>query len=316
MHTIWLSGAVLVSILVIGGGMPGHAQNPVTGGGMYDFLIQTNCFVVRKQQDTGTPSWISDGTYPENRVPLLAAAPATGIVRTVDLPDQIAFFSSHPTVVVPPPKVQAVGAIGGVPYQPTNVPITVKSPRQPTDVTVTAQGSRTSVVGSAIQLGQPKRVERKFRVYPPQAFKSAVLAPVKTVPYTRGERLRIDLRLAWKIPFATTVVEVRLPTYTTTKGETRSAQLPEWKHGSGYVPKRLTVMPNTDQVAFEFAAPFPPDASAQKLGPAAVQTSLVVPIRLVSEAPACPGLAGNPRSSDVTVRVQQPLANLPARPTP
>ena len=156
---------------------PAHAQlKGITGTGLYDFLIQTNCFALSAQQDTRTPYWITDGTYPDNRVPLLATGTAKGIVRTVDLADQVKFFSSNPAVVQAPAVIQA---IGGVPYQPTDVWFTIKAPSRPMDVDVTAVSSVTSVIGAVAQLGQPKRVTRKFRVYPPQRISKAAIVPAR-----------------------------------------------------------------------------------------------------------------------------------------
>src|SRR5690606_10061815 len=142
-------------LCTLGTSLPAHAQlKGLTGSGLYDFLIQTNCFAVSEQADTRTPNWLCNGTYPDNRVPILAPGTAKGIVRTVDLADQVSFFSSNPAVVQAPAKIQAVGAIGGVPYQPTDVFFTIKAPSAPTNVDITAEGSATSVVGTVAQLGQ------------------------------------------------------------------------------------------------------------------------------------------------------------------
>lgn len=307
--------AMALLLLAPGIGGPAHAQlKGLTGSGLYDFLIQTNCFAVSAQADTRTPYWLFDGTYPDNRVPLLAAGTAKGIVRTVDLADQVSFSSSHPSIVQPPPKIQAVGAIGGVPYQPTEVFFTIKAPSRPTDVDVTAEGSATSVVGAVASLGQPKRVTRKFRVYPPQKISKAVIAPAKSA-YADGERLRIEVTLPWSIPFSTAEVRIGQPVYKNASGQDVRAWLPEWKAGNGYAAKRLPVPPNGNKVTFEFAAGFPSDAKAEKVGPVIHQASFTVPVELTTDGYSCPGLITNPRTAEVRYTVQKRLdVNLDARP--
>lgn len=304
----------LALLLTIGAGLPANAQGiSITGGGLYDFLIQTNCFAVSAQQDTRTPYWISDGTYPGNRVPLLATGTAKGIVRTIDLPDQVSFISSNPAVIPPPPKIQAVGAIGGVKYQPTDVYFTIKTPSRPTDIDIIAVGPTKSIVGAVVDLGQPKRVKRKFRVYPPQRISKAIIGPAKASPYTVGERLRIDVTLPWKIPFSTATVVIGKPLYQNRSGNTVGANLPEWKSGSSYRPKLITVPPNTNNVSFEFAAQFPSDAAIESLGQLAYKTSLVVPVQLRTENHQCSGLVTNPKSAEISYTVQK-RRELPTRP--
>lgn len=304
-------------LLIIAAGLPANAQGiSITGGGLYDFLIQTNCFAASAQADTRTPYWISDGTYPGNRVPLLATGTAKGIIRTIDLPDQVSFISSNPAVIPPPAKIQAVGAIGGVNYQPTDVYFTVNAPSRPTDVDITAVGPTKSIVGAVVDLGQAKRVTRKFRVYPPQKISKATIAPTKPAPYIAGERLRVEVALPWKIPFSTTTVVIGRPVYKNRGGSTVSAALPEWKNGAYFQPKRIAVPPNTDKVSFDFVARFPSDAAVERLGPMSVKTSLAVPVQLTTENYVpCPGLVANPRSVEISYSMQKRIdVNLEAKP--
>ena len=302
-----------LATLLMGAAVPAKAQVHITGSGLYDFLIQTNCFAVSAQANTRTPSWITDGTYPDNRVPLLASGTTEGIVRTVDLADQVSFFSSNPAVIPPPAKIQAVGAIGGINYQPTNVHFTIKAPSRPTNVDITAKGSVNSAIGTIAQLGQAKSVTRKFRVYPPQKISKATIGPAKAAPYAAGERLRIDVTLPWKIPFSTATVVIGKPLYQNRSGNTVSANLPEWKNGSSHHPKLITVPPNTNKVSFDFVAQFPSDAAVESLGQLAYKTSLVVPVQLRTENHQCSGLVTNPRSAEIGYTVQK-LRALPTRP--
>ena len=307
----------LVLLLATGTSLPVHAQlKGVTGTGLYDFLIQTNCFALSAQQDTRTPYWITDGTYPDNRVPLLATGTAKGIVRTVDLADQVKFFSSNPAVVQAPAVIQAVGAIGGVPYQPTDVWFTIKPPSRPMDVDVTAVSSVTSVIGAVAQLGQPTRVTRKFRVYPPQKISKAAIVPARTTPYGDGERVRIDVTLPWRIPISTATVVIGQPVYTNTQGREVRARLPEWKVGNAFVEKRIAVPPNADRVSFEFVARFPSDAKVERVGPIGLNASFRVPVELTGEHYSpCPGLVTNPKSSEVSYRMAKRLdVELQAKP--
>lgn len=299
-----------LALLVMGAAPPVKAETYIKGfmgSGLYDFLIQTNCYAVSAQSDTRTPDWISDGTYPNNRVPLLAAGTSTGIVRTVDLADQVTFFSSNPAVMPPPPKIQAVGAIGGVGYQPTKVYFTINAPSRPTNIDITAQSSVNSVVGTVAQLGQPKRVTRKFRVYPPQRISKTTLGPAKPAPYSEGERLRIDVTLRWKIPFSTTTVVIGQPVYKNKTGHTRSAKLPEWETGGGFhEPKRISVPPNTNKVSFDFVARFPSDAAVERMGPLSVRTLFAVPVQLTTEDfLPCPGLVTSPKSAEIKYAMQR-----------
>lgn len=306
-------GRLALALLIMGAGLPANAQyvKGVTGAGLYDFLIPTNCFAVSAQSNTRTPYWLTDGTYPDNRVPLLATGTSTGIVRTVDLADQVSFLSSNPAVIPPPAKIQAVGAIGGVGYQPTNVNFRIQEPARPTDVDVTAVGSVNSVIGMASRLGQPKRVVRKFRVYPPQKISKATIAPAKPAPYKEGERLRVDVALPWKIPFSTTTVVIGMPVYKNVGGSAVSARLPEWKTSSGtYLPRQIDVPPNANTVGFEFAARFPSDAAVERLAPVTVQASFSVPVQLKTH---CQGLTTNPTSVDISYKMQKSM-NMPTQP--
>lgn len=303
-------------LFALGAGMPANAElKGITGSGLYDFLIQTNCFAVAEQADTRTPYWIFDGTYPDNRVPLLAAGTAKGIVRTVDMADQVSFFSSNPAVVQTPAKIQAVGAIGGVPYQQTETYFTIKAPSRPTDVDITAEGSATSVIGTVARLGKPKRVTRHFRVYPPQKISSAAIAPAKTT-YADGERLRIEVTLPWKIPFSTTTVVIGRPVYKNAGGHDVRAQFPEWKAANVYADKRLRVPPNSDKVSFEFVARFPSDVKMEPVGTIFRKASFTVPVALeTDDYVPCPGLVTNPRSAEVRYAMQKRLdVDLDAKP--
>jgi hypothetical protein len=309
--------AALALLVTLGAGLSAHAQGiSITGGGLYDFLIQTNCFAVSAQANTRTPSWISDGTYPGNRVPLLATGTAKGIIRTIDLPDQVSFISSNPAVIPPPPKIQAVGAIGGVKYQPTDVYFTIKSPSRPTDVDITAVGPTKSIVGAVVDLGQPKLVKRKLRVYPPQKISKATIGSAKAAPYSAGNQLRIDVTLPWKIPFSTTTVVVGKPLYQNRGGYTVSLNLPEWKDGSHHQPKMIDVPPNTNKVSFDFVAQFPSDAAVESLGQLAFKTSLVVPVQLKTRVPSCAGLVIDPSSVEVRYTMQKRRVLAPKDPLP
>lgn len=299
-----------------GTSLPAHAQlQGLTGSGLYDFLIQTNCFALSEQTNTRTPNWVFDGTYPDNRVPLLAPGTAKGIVRTVELADQVSFFSSNPAVIHAPNKIQAVGAIGGVRYQPTEVFFSIKTPSAPTNVDVTAEGSVTSVVGAVAQLGQPKRVTRKFRVYPPQKINRAALVPQKTT-YQDGERLRIEVTLPWKIPISTAQVVIGQPVYKNANGIDVRAQLQEWRTGSAYAAKHLPVPPNSDKVSFEFVAQLPSDARMEQVGPTFRKASFKVPVELKVNAASCPELVTNPKTAEVRYEIQKRIdVNLEPKPT-
>ncbi len=308
----------LAVLAALGAGPPASAQlKGITGSGLYDFLIQTNCFALSEQQNTRTPWWVYDDTYPDNRVPLLAAGTAKGIVRTVDLPDQVTFLSSNPAVIKPPPKIQAVGAIGGVPYQQTDVYFTINAPSRPTDVDITAVGSSTSVIGAVASLGQAKRVERGFRVYPPQKIKSAAITPARTTPFGDGEKVRIDVDLAWKIPVATATVVIGQPVYENIHGQKVQARLPEWKFGYDYAENRYLVRPNIDKISFEFVARFPSDAKVERVGPIALNASFVVPVEITTEDyVGCPSLVTNPKTAEVRYRMSKRLdGDLQAKPT-
>lgn len=305
------------ALLTAGGGLPAHAQvQALTGSGLYDFIIPTNCIALSEQENTRTPYWVSDGTYPGNRVPLLATGNAKGIVRTVDLADQVTFFSSNPAVILPPAKIQAVGAIGGIKYQPTDVWFTVKAPSRPTNIDITAVGSVNSAIGAVSRLGQDKRVTRKFRVYPPQSISKMTLGPVTSTPYADGARLRVDVNLRWKIPVSTATVLIGQPVYKDRNGRNVRADLPEWKTGSTYAPQRIAVPPNGNQVSFEFVARFPSDAAVERFGPLGVKTSLTVPVQLVTENHVpCTGLVTNPKSAQVGYTMQRRInASLQADP--
>lgn len=308
-----LLAAAAFALLTIGaGGVPAEAQVAVplvkelTGGGLYDFLIQTNCFAMSAQSDTRTPYWLFDETYPDNRVPLFATGNAKGIVRTINLADQVSFFSSNPAVVLPPAKIQAVGAIGGVMYQPTDVWFAVKAPSRPVDIDITAVGSTNSVAGAVAQLGQAKRMTRNFRVYPPQKISKATIGPNKQGLYTDGERLRIEVTLPWKIPVSTVTVAIGQPVYKDRNGADVSARLPEWKANGGYMPKRISVPPNSNKVSFEFVARFPSNAAVKQFQAVFLTTSFSVPVVLKSESGACPGLVTNPASVQVRYGMQKP----------
>ncbi|HEX2139528.1 MAG TPA: hypothetical protein VHG33_07445 [Woeseiaceae bacterium] len=312
-----LPAPAALALLTIGAALPAEAQvNALTGSGLYDFLIPTNCFALSEQADTRTPYWLSDGTYPDNRVPLLATGNARGIVRTVDLADQVSFHSSNPRVIPAPAKIQAVGAIGGVNYQPSDVWFTVKAPSRPTNVDITAQGSVNSVIGAVAQLGQAKRVTRKFRVYPPQKISKATIGPEKPAPYADGERLRIDVALPWKIPVSTATVVIGQPVYKDRNGRDVRARLPEWKAGSTYTAKRIAVPPNGNKVSFDFVARFPSDAASERLGPMLLKTSFVVPVQLTTENHVpCTGLVTNPKSAQVGYTMQRRMdVSLQAKP--
>lgn len=313
---------LMLAMTTMGAGMPAASQVAVpripelTGGGLYDFLIQTNCFALSAQADTRTPHWVFDNTYPDNRVPLLASGSAKGIVRTIDLADQVTFTSSKPAVIQTPGTIQAVGAIGGVPYQQTDAYFTIKAPAAVTDVDITAQGSVNSLVGTAVNLGQPKRVTRKFRVYPPQRIKAATLSPSRPAPYREGERLRIDVTVPWKIPISTATVVIGQPMYKNANGQDVRAGLPEWQVGSTFGEKRIPLAPNSDRVSFEFVARFPANAAVEKVAPTIIKTSLVVPVQLTTDTYVpCPDLVTQPRTAEVRYSMQKALTtNVQAAP--
>lgn len=298
-----------LALLTVGAGLPADAQvKGLTGSGLYDFLIPTNCFALSEQANTRTPYWLTDGTYPDNRVPLLATGNAKGIIRTVDLADQVSFHSSNPGVIPAPAKIQAVGAIGGVNYQPTDVWFNVKAPARPTNVDITARGSASSVIGAVAQLGQAKSVTRRFRVYPPQKISKATIGPGKPAPYVDGERLRVDVALPWRIPFSTATVVVEQPVYKDRNGRDVRARLPEWKAGNGYAAQRIPVPPNSNKVSFEFVARFPSDAAAERFGPMFLKTSFTMPVRLTTENHVpCSGLVANPKSAQLGYTMQRRL---------
>lgn len=310
--------APLAIALLMGTALPAQAQlKGLTGSGLYDFLVQTNCVALSEQQDTRTPDWITDGTYPNNRVPLLAAGMAQGIVRTVDLPDQVKFFSSNPAVIEAPAKIQAVGAIGGVPYQPTDVFFTVNASSRPRDVDITAVSSTTTVIGAVARLGQPTRVTRKFRVYPPQRISKAATVPARKRTYEDGEQVRIEVILPWRIPISTATVVIGRPVYQNAQGEEVRAYAAEWREGNAYHrEKRIAVPPNTNKVTFEFTAEFPSDAKVKRVTPIDLNTSFVVPIQLTSEHHArCPGLITDPMAAEVSYSVHKRLnVSLQAKP--
>lgn len=306
-----------LALLTTGAGLPAHAQmQALTGSGLYDFIIPTNCIALSEQENTRTPYWVSDGTYPGNRVPLLATGNAKGIVRTVDLADQISFFSSNPAVILPPAKIQAVGAIGGIKYQPTDVWFTVNAPSRPTNIDITAVGSVNSAIGAVSRMGQAKRVTRKFRVYPPQSISETTLGPATATPYGDGARLRVDVNLRWKIPVSTATVVIGQPVYKDRNGRNVRADLPEWQAGSTYAPQRIAVPPNRNKVSFEFVARFPSDAAVERFGPLSLKTSLIVPVQLVTENHVpCMDLVTNPKSAQVGYTMQRRMnASLQAKP--
>ena len=287
---------------------PADYLQGVTGSGLYDFLIKTNCFALPEQQDTRTPYWLIDNTYPGNRIPVFSPGQARGYIRTVDIADQIIFFSSNPAVIPPPPKLQAVGAIGGVRYQQTQVFFDISNlVQRPTDITITAQGTITSVVSAATRLGKPKTSTADLRVYPPQTIKSAALAPARTTAYAEGEQVTLNVGLAWKMPVATTYVEIGMPEYQTAAGGKFVARLEPWHSGTTYGSKRIDIGPNVTSASLSFTVPFPKDAAVQRLSPVTLATSLTIPVRLHSASRTCPELAANPSPHTVVIRVQKML---------
>lgn len=313
----WAPAACAV-LAAFGAALPAHAQVTIgpslTGGGLYDFLIQTNCIYLQEQTDTRTPFWAFSGPYPDGRVPLFGPGTARGYVRTIDLADQITWESSQPTIIPPPPKIQAVGAIGGVKYQQTEVFFTIKTPSRITDVDITAVGSVDSVTGAAVKLGQPTRVTRKFRVYPPQKISKVTLSPTKQF-YADGDRLRIEVELAGKIPYSTTKLYVRQPQYKNTNGGTNNQQLPEWQGANNLGEKAIDVPENATKVAFEFVARFPSSARVEQASPMYQRTSLTIPVQLKSASSSCPELVTNPTTEEVRYDMVRPLnADFGAKP--
>ncbi|HEX7035194.1 MAG TPA: hypothetical protein VF210_05440 [Pseudomonadales bacterium] len=294
-------GAIAAGICLAASSAPVAA---IVGGGLYDFIVQTNCVFVEEQQDTRTPYWARE------RIPVFGAANARGYVRTVDQPDIIDFTSSDPAVVPAPPRLQAIGAIGGVGYQQTEVTLTIKAPNSPRDVTITAKGQPKLDIGTVTRLGQGASDTMKLRVYPPQSIASVSLSP--TPPpggYRDGERVTVTVRLAQKHPLPTSRIVVDQPTYETAAGGRRTAPIRGWSSSGGQGPKELTVAGNRDTITFSFETRFPEDAKTSRLSsPAApLTTALTMPVRIQSSSPNCPNIVKSTSAKTLTIPMQKPV---------
>lgn len=281
---------------------PGSA---IVGGGLYDFIVQTNCVYVAEQQDTRTPYWALE------RVPVFGAASARGYIRTVDQPDVIDFTSSDPSVVPAPPRLQAIGAVGGVKYQQTQLTIQIKAPSSPRDVTLTAKGQPKFDVGTATRLGQGASDTMKLRVYPPQAIASVDLSPTPLPGgYRDGERITVTIRLAQKHPLPTSLIVVERPTYETATGERRAAAISNWSGGSAQGAKQFSVAGNQNSITFSFDARFPDDAKTSRgSSPAApYTTSLTMPVQIRASSQSCPNIVKAASAKTVTIPLQKPVS--------
>lgn len=266
-------------------------------GGIYDFMVQTNCLRLPEQSDLRTPYWS------HQRVPLFAPGQARLYARTIRDTDRVTFVSDRPNVIPPLGPVQLIGEVGGIPYQQTMATLALSDPglTRPVDVRIVANsGNRSDRALSKIDLGN-HGTDREFRVFPRMHIERVEVLPRKPV-YEPGEQITLNLRLPWSTPISTVRAQFGQPT-ARIGGSEVAAGYPEW-NGAAVVERIQT--PETRQIRHGFRLTWPQGPAFASLGNASVQLRLDIALKTVSRA-TC-DLTKAPNTARVVLTMKNPNA--------